>query len=128
MMRSGRSTVEGYTITASAGPGGDINPSGSVAVSAGTDLSFSISANSGYQISDIKVDNSSVGVRSTYRFSNITSNHTISATFRRIAYTITANAGSGGSISPKGTVSVNNGSDQTFTIIPAKVIRLKMLR
>jgi hypothetical protein len=121
----GQINGKGYTITASAGPGGDINPSGSMAVSAGTDLSLSISANSGYQIADIKVDNSSVGVRSTYRFSNITSNHTISATFRRIAYTITANAGSGGSISPKGTVSVNNGSDQIFTIIPAKGYKVK---
>src|SRR5207245_1020640 len=36
-----------------------------------------------------------------------------------IAYTITASAGSDGSISPSGAVSVNSGANQTFTITPA---------
>jgi hypothetical protein len=121
----GQVSVRGYTITATAGTGGDINPTGSMAVGAGTDLSFSINANSGYQIADIKVDNSSIGVRSTYKFSNITSNHTISATFRRVSYLITASAGSGGSINPKGSISVNNGSDQTFEIVPGKGYQVK---
>src|SRR5204862_413948 len=34
-------------------------------------------------------------------------------------YTITASAGSNGTISPAGEVTVNHGSDQTFTITPA---------
>jgi len=35
-----------------------------------------------------------------------------------LAYTITASAGAGGSISPSGAVSVNDGADVTFTIMP----------
>src|SRR5439155_2970915 len=36
-----------------------------------------------------------------------------------IAYTITASAGSNGSISPSGAVTVNSGASQSFTITPA---------
>ncbi|MDP4222303.1 MAG: LamG-like jellyroll fold domain-containing protein [Bacteroidota bacterium] len=107
---------KGYTITASSGTGGTINPSGSVAAGGGSDLTFSILANQGYQITDVKVDNTSVGARSSYKFSSISGNHTIYASFKRISITISANAGSGGDISPKGSVSVNYDSDQTFKI------------
>ena len=74
------------TITASAGSGGSISPSGSVSVSYGADKSFSISANSNYRISTLKVDGTNVsGVSGrssyTYTFSNVTADHTIEATF-----------------------------------------------
>ena len=51
-------------------------------------------------------------------FHNVTANHTISATFvvNTGAYTISASAGSGGSISPSGAVQVNAGANQTFTL------------
>ena len=48
----------------------------------------------------------------------MTANHTISATFSLITYTITASAGAHGSISPSGAVSVNYGANQAFTITP----------
>jgi hypothetical protein len=41
---------------------------------------------------------------------------TVTATFNLKTYTITASAGTGGSISPSGSVSVNHGSNKTFTI------------
>jgi hypothetical protein len=40
----------------------------------------------------------------------------VSAAFTSKTYTITSSAGTGGSISPSGTVSVNSGANQTFTI------------
>lgn len=70
-----------YTITASASPDGSISPSGSVTVNQGSNKSFTITPDSGYSIDDVLVDGSSVGAVSSYTFTNITQNHTISATF-----------------------------------------------
>jgi len=73
--------IDTYTITASAGAGGSINPSGDVAVNCGADQSFTITPDAGYWIDDVVVDGQSVGARNSYTFSNITSNHTIQASF-----------------------------------------------
>jgi hypothetical protein len=62
------------------------------------------------------VDGMSVGAVSRYTFRNVTANHTISASFTIKTYTITASAGSHGSISPSGKVTVTYGANQTFTI------------
>jgi hypothetical protein len=110
-----------YTITASAGSHGSISPSGSITVNQGSDKSFTITPDTGYQIDDVLVDGSSVGVVSSYTFTNVNQNHTIYATFiieDNDTYTITASAGSHGSISPSGSVTVNEGSDKSFTITP----------
>ena len=108
-----------YTISASAGSGGSISPSGSVPISCGGSQSFSISPNSGYYISNVYVDGGSVGAVSSYTFANVTSAHTISAYFAQNVqtFTISVSAGSGGSISP-GTTSVNYGGSQSFSISP----------
>jgi uncharacterized repeat protein (TIGR02543 family) len=73
-----------YTITASAGSNGSISPSGSVTVNSGENQSFTITANSGYEINVLTVNSVSVTVVSTYTFNNVTSNHTISVTFKVI--------------------------------------------
>ncbi len=70
-----------YTISASAGTGGVISPSGSVSVASGSSKTFTITPNSGYRISTVTVNGSSVGAVSSYTFSNITANRTIAATF-----------------------------------------------
>ena len=74
-------TLKSYTITASAGSGGTISPSGSVSVDYGTNKTFTISPNTNYHVADVLVDGSSVGAVTTYTFSNVTANHTISASF-----------------------------------------------
>jgi len=70
-----------YTITASAGSHGSISPSGSITVNQGSDKSFTITPNTGYQIDDVLVDGSSMGAVSSYTFTNVTQDHTIYATF-----------------------------------------------
>ncbi|NCC69366.1 MAG: hypothetical protein EOM14_14450, partial [Clostridia bacterium] len=70
-----------YTISASAGTGGSISPSGSQSVAKGGSKTFAIIPDSGYRLADVKVDGASVGAVSSYTFSNITSAHTISAEF-----------------------------------------------
>ncbi|MBJ6751872.1 beta strand repeat-containing protein [Geomonas anaerohicana] len=105
-----------HAITATAGAGGSIAPSGTSTVSDGGSLSYTITANSGYQISDVTVDGTPVGAVSSYTFNNVTANHTISATFAITTCSITATAGAGGSIAPAGTSTVNYGEGLTYTI------------
>ncbi|RLC09413.1 MAG: hypothetical protein DRI57_22170, partial [Deltaproteobacteria bacterium] len=54
-------------------------------------------------------------------FENIAADHFISVTFEEIIipYTVTATSGENGSIAPSGTVTVNAGAGQTFTMNPA---------
>jgi hypothetical protein len=108
--------VPTYTITASAGSNGSISPSGTVTVNQGASQAFTITPNSGFTVSSVTVDGTNVGALTSYTFSNVQANHTISAAFAQITYTITASAGSGGSINPSGTVTVNQGASQAFTI------------
>jgi len=72
-----------YTITASAGNDGTITPSGNVTINYGNSKTFTIMPDSGYKISNVKVDGVSKGAISSYTFTNITSNHTIEATFEK---------------------------------------------
>ncbi len=74
-------SAQTYTITASAGANGMITPSGAVSVNSGSNQTFTITPSSGYSIQDVLVDNASVGVLGAYTFSNVTANHTISASF-----------------------------------------------
>jgi hypothetical protein len=69
-------------------------------------------------VADVLVDGVSVGAVTTYSFANVTAGHTITASFAVDSYTIAASAGSHGAISPTGSVSVNCGSAQVFTITP----------
>ncbi len=70
-----------YTITASAGANGSVTPSGVTSVCSGGSQAYSITADAGYHILDVLVDTVSQGPIATYTFSNVTANHTISATF-----------------------------------------------
>lgn len=70
-----------YTITASTGDNGTISPSGNVTVEEGASQLFTITANNGYLIEDVLVDNVSQGAISSYTFTNVQANHTIFASF-----------------------------------------------
>ena len=70
-------------INVSAGHGGSITPSARVAIGYGLSKMFAITPRWGYSIADVVVDGVSAGPVSIYMFSNVTENHTISATFRR---------------------------------------------
>ncbi len=110
-----------FTITASAGTGGTITPTGAVVVQQGATQVFTIAQDSGNHIVDVKVDGASQGAVTRYTFSNVQATHTIAATFATgvgVTYTITATAGSGGTITPSGAVSVTQGATQVFSIAP----------
>ena len=110
--------INQYTLIATAGPNGAIIPSGAMTVDHGGSLAFTITPNTGYRISDVKVDGVSVGVVTTYTFTNVTSAHTIEALFAVNQHTIIATAGPNGTITPSGSITVDHGATQTFTITP----------
>lgn len=110
--------VTTYTISTAAGVGGSISPSGSVTITQGNSQSFTVTPNAGYAISAVSVDGVPQGAISSYPFTNVQANHTLTAFFTPSSYIITATAGANGTISPSGAVSVNQGTSQTFTITP----------
>ena len=72
-----------YTIKATAGIHGSITPSGDVDVLHGGSQTFTIAANRGYAISNVKIDGVSIGAVKSYTFENVTGNHTIDVTFMK---------------------------------------------
>ena len=72
-----------YTIKATAGIHGSITPSGDVDVLHGGSHTFTIAANRGYAISNVKIDGVSIGAVKSYTFENVTGNHTIEVTFMK---------------------------------------------
>jgi len=108
-----------YTITATASSGGSVTPSGTVLVNHGTNKTFTMAPSDWYHVADVKVDGKSVGAVTTYKFTNITADHTIEAIFAIDTHTIKATANKGGTITPSESVTVNHGADQAFTIAPS---------
>ncbi len=106
------------TITATAASHGSINPSGVVSVNPGANQTFNVTPNAGYHLDSLIVDGTKVDSTTSYTFTSVNANHTIRAVFAINQYTINASAGPEGTISPNGTVVVNYGSNQTFTISP----------
>lgn len=106
------------SITATAGPHGSVHPDGDVSVNWGGDQAFTFTPDSGYAVDDVLVDGVSVGAVTSFTFSHVTENHTLSVTFDTPHYEIQASAGVGGTISPSGVVQVAALAGQTFTITP----------
>jgi len=85
-------------INALSNTGGTITPSGDIAVNYGADQAFTITPEIGYHIADVKVDGVSVGAVSTYIFHNVTTDHTIEATFAINTYTLDVTVVGNGSV------------------------------
>ena len=108
------------SLTASAGSGGKISPSGTSFHSQGTSQTFTITPSAGYTTASVLVDGVSVGAVSSYTFTNVTANHTIAATFgRHHRLHICSTARRGGSIRPSGMLSLAEGRNKMFIITPA---------
>lgn len=72
-----------YTISASSQTGGSITPDGDITVIEGETQTFTIVADEGYSIGDVKVDEESVGTVSEYAFEDVSADHTIEALFNK---------------------------------------------
>ena len=128
--------INEYTVSTAAGQGGGIAPA-STQVTHGNTAQFTITPDTGYHLlyaggcggtlsqSSLKAaakkkKKGKVMALSSlvYRTGQITENCTVTATFEINAYTVTADAGPGGSISPSGATTVNHGGTPAFTITP----------
>lgn len=104
-----------YTVTATSNAGGGVAP-GRVSVSHGASTSLTLTPEANYTLAHVTGCNGSLSGM-TYTTGPITSNCTVTATFAAITFTVTGNAGAGGSITP-GSVTVIQGASTTLTITP----------
>ena len=86
-----------YTIEVIQTANGTITP-GTTLVNSGANQTFNIAPNTGYVLSELKIDGNAVTTASSYTFENVTSNHTTTATFSPIRYTITTISDEGAEI------------------------------
>lgn len=112
-----------HTITSSAGSNGAINPLGAIVVADTANQTFNIIPDSGFTIATLIVDGGGVATSTSYTFTNVTANHTISATFALIppppgSFTIIANQNPNGTVAPSGSTVVTEGSSQAYSITP----------
>jgi serine protease len=104
-----------HTVTAVTGEGGTASPV-SQKVTHGTTGRITFTPDQGYSVTGASgCDGSLVG--NTYTTGTIYAGCTVSATFNRNSYTLTATAGNGGSISPS-QQTILHGDPASFTVTP----------
>ena len=117
-----------YQITTAVNTGGTIQSDqgeSPIEIIQGGFAQFKISPLSGYELEDVLVDGISQGIITQYLFRNVQANHHIEAIFKEIIrYTITATATPGGQITPTGSLVLEEGAYQLYTIAPAETYRL----
>jgi alpha-tubulin suppressor-like RCC1 family protein len=96
---------------------GTISPAGSVPVAPGANQTFVFIPNAGFRVLDVIVDDISRGASASYTFSAVQGNHTIAVIYIG-TQTIAAISGAGGTISPIGSVTINQGDNKNFIITP----------
>lgn len=74
-----------FTITASAGANGKIDPNGEVKVYNRSSRTFVITPDAGYHVDKVVVDGQSVDPQTSYTFDNVEGNHEISVEFAKDA-------------------------------------------
>ena len=104
-----------YTVTATAGANGTIAPA-SRTVSHGTYAAFTLTPAAGYRATASGCGGSLQG--NVYTTAPVTADCTVTASFAPATYTVTATAGSNGTIAPASR-NVGHGATTTFTLTPA---------
>jgi hypothetical protein len=110
-----------YTITASAGANGTVDPNGIINSTRDSNQPFTATPDAGYLVDQWFLDGNSVQVGSTtYTLNDIQADHTVNVTFKAgaAALTITATAGANGAIDPHGVIVKAYDANQIFTAIP----------
>jgi hypothetical protein len=101
-----------YTIFAGAGAGGSISPAGEVSVQSGGSQTFAITPDTGYSVQDVAVDDASIGIVLSYRFSDLDRNHSIQVTFEQNTSAPAADAGSDQVVEVGDTVTLDGSNSQ----------------
>jgi hypothetical protein len=112
--------INTYNLTVTQTANGVISP-GTTIVNHGDTPNFSVTPNTGYHIANITANGVALNVTSplgqSYKFSSVTSNSSLTATFAINTYNLTVTQTVNGAITP-GTTVVNHGNYQTFVINP----------
>ena len=104
-----------FAINASGDGNGSIFPTGPFTVDIGQTQTFNFTANAGYNISKVLVDNVSQSIADSYTFNNVQKNHTLSVSFALNTYNIIAKSDAHSTITPEN-ASVTHGENQQFNI------------
>jgi hypothetical protein len=107
-----------FLISRSFNGSGSLSPGSNATVDYGTDYRIAVNPGVGQKTDSILVDGALTDSLSGYTFEAVSAPHNLEAFFSPIQYTLTASAGANGSISPSGSVLVDHGSSQAFTITP----------
>ena len=97
---------------------GKIIPQGKILVEPGNYQSFTIEPDFGHQVTDVIIDNESMGQIDYYYFTDVNEDHSITAHIEPALIVIEASAGENGDISPSGQVQVLKESNQIFIFKP----------
>lgn len=114
------SLIQTFTVTATAGANGAISPPGVTLLNWSTNITYTITADPGFQVADVLVDGVSVGAVTTYTFTNLTANHTIFATFAPppgFTLTVVRDAGSTGAPAATATYSTGTSVHYSYTLM-----------
>jgi len=114
-------------ITVTKPPGGTVTPSGKVFVPYSTSRTFTYAPQTGYHLESVTADRNNVGTPEDYTFNYVKTNHTLKVKFAINTYSVTTNAGDGGSIAPAGFPAVKHGQKKVFTVKPASGMRIATL-
>ncbi len=107
------------TISATSGRNGSIVPYGPTSIKVGENLTYSIIPDPKHRIANVYVDDKSIGAVDSYIFENVSSDHSIHATFERDVYTICPKIVKGeGTIYPDGYIEIQSGDSISFIITP----------
>ncbi len=117
-----------FSLTPTGGANGSISPGAVQTVSYGNNYAFTFTPAEGYKTSQVLIDGVNVpdsAKAGRYTFTNVTADHTINVTFERKVFSITANAGANGSISPAGATTVTYSSSKAYTVTPASGFKIQ---
>jgi len=108
-----------FEITSSADPNGTVSPDGATTVTYGSDLEFTATPATGYQVDKWSVDGNDVQTGGdSFTLEDIQADHSVDVTFRLLEFEVTGVSGENGAISPDGDTTVTYGSNLEFTAAP----------
>jgi len=108
-----------FTVKANAQPGGMISPMcDALTYRQGEKAIFTIEPFQGYDLSDVLVDDVSIGAVSTFDFL-VEGNHEVQALFAPRLFSVNAKAGPNGAIEPNGISQMEYLSSKNFKLTPA---------
>ena len=109
--------AQSYTISVAANPNNAGSVSGGGSYTYGQTCTVTASANNGYAFTSWSENGTQVSTNVNYSFT-VTGNRNLVANFVPNTHTIQATAGSNGTITPSGNITVALGANQSFSMIP----------